>query len=180
MFINYHTFSKFIYFMISLKRKRSGSITLKLLDNLNISDESTYQKKKKSEDSDYLSKISTEVSNNENINELNKSNESNQSKDSNRNQKVQNVNNEKNLHFTYHNQDYGNWNTNLENYLQRPIYCPDFYKNNFDLNKQFLPTHLNHLIFKKNENDNIIVISTTKRVFQKNVKFLYYSVCKKK
>ena len=163
--------------MISLKRKRSGSITLKLLDNLNISDESTYQKKKKSEDSDYLSKASTEVSNSENNNKVNKSNESN---DSNSNKKDKKVNNEKNLHFTYHNQDYGNWNTNLENYLQRPIYCPDFYKNNFDSNKQFLPTHLNHLIFKKNENDNIIVISTTKRVYQKNVKFLYYSVCKKK
>ena len=163
--------------MISLKRKRSGSITLQLLDNLNISDESRHPKKKKSEDSDYLSKASTEVSNSENNNKVNKSNESN---DSNSNKKDKKVNNEKNLHFTYHNQDYGNWNTNLENYLQRPIYCPDFYKNNFDLNKQFLPTHLNHIILKKKENNNIIVISTTKRVYQKNVKFLYYSVCKKK
>ena len=163
--------------MISLKRKRSGSITLQLLDNLNISDESRHPKKKKSEDSDYLSKVSTEVSNSENINKVNKSNESN---DSNSNKKDKKVNNEKNLHFTYHNQDYGNWNTNLENYLQRPICCPDFYKNNFDLNKQFLPTHLNHIILKKKENNNIIVISTTKRVYQKNVKFLYYSVCKKK
>ena len=163
--------------MISLKRKRSGSITLQLLDNLNISDESRHPKKKKSEDSDYLSKASTEVSNSENNNKVNKSNESN---DSNSNKKDKKVNNEKNLHFTYHNQDYGNWNTNLENYLQRPICCPDFYKNNFDLNKQFLPTHLNHIILKKKENNNIIVISTTKRVYQKNVKFLYYSVCKKK
>jgi hypothetical protein len=163
--------------MISLKRKRSGSINLQLLDNLNISDESRHPKKKKSEDSDYLSKASTEVSNSENNNKVNKSNESN---DSNSNKKDKKVNNEKNLHFTYHNQDYGNWNTNLENYLQRPIYCPDFYKNNFDLNKQFLPTHLNHIILKKKENNNIIVISTTKRVYQKNVKFLYYSVCKKK
>ena len=177
MFINYHTFSKFIYFMISLKRKRSGSINLQLLDNLNISDESRHPKKKKSEDSDYLSKASTEVSNSENNNKVNKSNESN---DSNSNKKDKKVNNEKNLHFTYHNQDYGNWNTNLENYLQRPICCPDFYKNNFDLNKQFLPTHLNHIILKKKENNNIIVISTNKRVYQKNVKFLYYSVCKKK
>jgi hypothetical protein len=163
--------------MISLKRKRSGSINLQLLDNLNISDESRHPKKKKSEDSDYLSKASTEVSNSENNNKVNKSNESN---DSNSNKKDKKVNNEKNLHFTYHNQDYGNWNTNLENYLQRPICCPDFYKNNFDLNKQFLPTHLNHIILKKKENNNIIVISTTKRVYQKNVKFLYYSVCKKK
>ena len=52
--------------MIFLKRKRSGSFTLKILDNLKISESSLLRKKKKSEDLDSISKISTEVSSDEN------------------------------------------------------------------------------------------------------------------
>ena len=56
--------------MISTKRKRSGSITLKYLDNLNIN----YQKKKKSENIDNLTTHSTEVSLENKNNELYKGN----------------------------------------------------------------------------------------------------------
>jgi hypothetical protein len=160
--------------MISLKRKRSGSITLKLLDNLNISESELFKKKKKSEDLDYLSKISTEVSSDEN------SIDSNKKIIINYNSEKKKDNIENNLNSYNQKKDYIdlNRNINIKNYLQRPIYCPDFYKNDFDLNRQFLATHLNHLILKKNENKKVIIISTTKRILQKNIKFLYYSPLK--
>ena len=159
--------------MIFLKRKRSGSFTLKILDNLKISESSLLRKKKKSEDLDSISKNSTEVSSDENSTDSNK-------KIIYDNTEKKKENKENCINYNNQKKDYLDWNTdvNIKNYFQKPIFCPDFYKNYFDLNRQFLSTHLNHIILKKNENKNIIIISTTKRIFQKNVKFLYYSPCK--
>lgn len=159
--------------MIFLKRKRSGSFTLKILDNLKISESSLLRKKKKSEDLDSISKNSTEVSSDENSTDSNK-------KIIYDNTEKKKENKENCINYNNQKKDYLDWNTdvNIKNYFQKPNFCPDFYKNYFDLNRQFLSTHLNHIILKKNENKNIIIISTTKRIFQKNVKFLYYSPCK--
>ena len=149
--------------MISTKRKRSGSITLKYLDNLNIN----YQKKKKSENIDNLTTHSTEVSLENKNNELYKEknlllNKENEKK------------NFKNINYKY---DY-HTNLNITNNLLKPNYCPNFYKKNFNLNKQLPSTHLNHIISKKESNNKIIIISSTQRISHKNVKFIYYSLNK--
>lgn len=58
--------------------------------------------------------------------------------------------------------------------LKNPVPCPDDYKNKLLFNRNLHPVFLNHSLIKLEENQNNTVISSSQRIRQKNVIFVYY------
>lgn len=56
--------------------------------------------------------------------------------------------------------------------MKKTIPCPDCYQSYLEMKKTFPPSMLNHCLIKREKDVN--VFSSTQRIKQKNVVFIYY------
>lgn len=70
-------------------------------------------------------------------------------------------------------EDNSHTNHNKKNVvMKKTIPCPDCYETPQEMKKTFPPSMLNHLLIKREKDVN--VFSSTQRIKQKNIVFIYY------